>query len=364
MATSQSIPKRQAEELCIHTAADFDLFYEQKTTPSASKETLLVGSTDGKGIRMHHDSLREPTRKKAENRTNKARSPFKNEKLDAKRMAQVGAVYDKAAWKREIDSNYDSGKLRLVKSEEVEPKAINKRLWASIEKPTDEFIEEIFEEYFRRDPHKERTWLMLVDGNAHQIETIEKLAEKYQVEVPIILDVIHVIEYLWKAAPVFCKEEEDYQTWVNERYVSLLKGKDQHVASGIRSMLTKRGLSESASQHALECCIYIENHKNYMQYDEYLQAGYPIGTGVIEGACRHLVKDRMGLTGARWSLKGAEAILKLRSLWTSGDFNEYWNFHQHQERKRNHASKYKDSIVPPIYSPDELKQRNHLRIVK
>ena len=81
-------------------------------------------------------------------------------------------------------------------------------------------------------------------------------------------------------------------------------------------------------------------YRPYLQYDLYLEEGFPIATGVIEGACRHLVKDRMALTGARWRLKSAEAVLKLRSLRSSGDFEEYWKFHKDQELKRNHLSRY------------------------
>ena len=82
-----------------------------------------------------------------------------------------------------------------------------------------------------------------------------------------------------------------------------------------------------------------------LQYDEYLAAGYPIATGVIEGACRHLVNDRFGITGARWGLQGAEAILRLRALRSSGDFDEYWRFHRRRELERNHLVRY---------APDEL----------
>ncbi len=68
--------------------------------------------------------------------------------------------------------------------------------------------------------------------------------------------------------------------------------------------------------------------------------GWPIATGVIEGACRHLVKDRLAITGARWSLTGAEAALLLRAVITNGDFNTYWAYHLQQEHQRTHASRY------------------------
>ncbi len=68
--------------------------------------------------------------------------------------------------------------------------------------------------------------------------------------------------------------------------------------------------------------------------------------GPIEGACRHLVKDRMDITGARWGLDGAEAILKLRAITTNGDFDEYWRYHLAQEQHRVHESRYAGNIIP------------------
>ena len=92
---------------------------------------------------------------------------------------------------------------------------------------------------------------------------------------------------------------------------------------------------------------YLLNHKQYMHYHEYLAAGLPISTGVIEGACRHLVCDRMD-KAARWSLKGAEAVLRLRALRSSGDFDAYWDYHVAQEYQRNHVDRYADGKVVPI----------------
>ena len=91
------------------------------------------------------------------------------------------------------------------------------------------------------------------------------------------------------------------------------------------------------------------NNQPYLKYDYYLAEGYPIATGVIEGACRHLIKDRMDITGARWSLKGAEAVLRLRSLCVSGDWTQYWQFHIKQEHQRNHRRWYQ-SCIPLLKS--------------
>ena len=81
-------------------------------------------------------------------------------------------------------------------------------------------------------------------------------------------------------------------------------------------------------------------------YPTALAAGWPIATGIIEGACRHIVADRMDLTGARWSVDGAEAVLKLRAVRANGDFDDYWRHHVAEERKRVHESRYENGAIP------------------
>lgn len=91
-----------------------------------------------------------------------------------------------------------------------------------------------------------------------------------------------------------------------------------------------------------QCATYLANHASYLNYPLYLAKGYPIATGVIEGACRHLVKDRMEITGARWGLEGGEAVLKLRAWVINGDFETYWVFHEQQAYERNHRSTFSE----------------------
>jgi hypothetical protein len=88
------------------------------------------------------------------------------------------------------------------------------------------------------------------------------------------------------------------------------------------------------------------NKADYLDYPTALSSGWPIATGVIEGACRHLVKDRMDITGARWGTNGAEAVLKLRAVRANNDFEEYWRYHLDRERERNHASRYAEGVIP------------------
>ena len=109
------------------------------------------------------------------------------------------------------------------------------------------------------------------------------------------------------------------------------------MAAAMRRQATNSGLSVNQRSAVDKCANYLLNQKEYLRYDQYLSKGYPIATGVIEGACRYLVKDRMERTGARWRLHGAEAILKMRALKTNDDFDQYWAFHQQQEQERNYG---------------------------
>ena len=126
-----------------------------------------------------------------------------------------------------------------------------------------------------------------------------------------------------------------------DRDTAVLKGRAQDVAVGLRRAATRKQLSQSERTPVDKAADYIDNNQQRLQYDQALAQGLPIATGVIEGACRHLVKDRMDITGARWGLERAEAILKLRSLKVSGDLAPYLAFHFEREHKRNYPG-------PPI----------------
>ena len=120
----------------------------------------------------------------------------------------------------------------------------------------------------------------------------------------------------------------------------ILRGEASQVAAGMRRSATRRGLTGTSRKAVDACANYLLNHKAYLRYHEYLRDGLPIATGVIEGACRSLVQDRMDITGARWGLPGGEAVLKLRSLRASGDLDDYLAFHARCELERNHLRHY------------------------
>jgi len=354
-STGSTVHKRQVEELAVRAAQDFDAFYKQKSVQAEAESTgsLLVMSFDGKGVVMRREDLRPATRKAAQKRQQRlSKRLSKGEKRNAKRMAEVAAVYTVAPFVRTPEQVAGTlAPVHLVGSQK-RPRPEAKRVWASLEKDPEQVIEQAFEEANRRDPERLKSWVALVDGNPHQLRLLQSIQQRHGVELTVVLDLIHVIEYLWKAASVFCAEATpELEEWVSERLLKILQGRASDVAAGIRRSATLRSLNPAQRKAADATADYLLHHTAYLRYHQYLAAGLPIATGVIEGACRHLVKDRMDLTGARWSLVGAEAVLRLRALRSSGDFDEYWTFHEAQEHQRNHAALYTPPKVPATRTP-------------
>lgn len=199
----------------------------------------------------------------------------------------------------------------------------------------------MFDEALRRDPEKKRTWAVLVDGAEKQLDLVLGFVLQHGAEVHLILDFIHVLEYVWKAAYSFCSVgSKDAEEWVAERALKILRGEAKSVAAEMRLSATVHRLSKDKSKAVEKCADYLQKYDTLLDYNIFLKKGLPIASGAIEGACRHLIKDRMDLTGARWRLQRAEAVLRIRSLKSSGDFNRYWLHHLERERERNHSSKY------------------------
>jgi hypothetical protein len=352
------VPKRQAEELVVRAAQDFDAFYEAKRyaleTARPQTGSLLVLTSDGKGVVMHREDLRPATRKAARKKQNKLRTRLtKGEKRHRKRMATVAAIYTVVPYVRTPEQVIQM--LRRTEPDDRttrRPRPEEKRVWASLEKEPFEVLDHAFREGVERDPGEQKTWVAVVDGNETQLRLLHQLADEYLVEITIILDIMHVLEYLWKAGHAFCREgTPELEEWVYERALRILQGQASQVAAGMRRSATRRRLSTKKRKPVDACANYLLKYRDYLAYDRYLAAGMPIATGVIEGACRHLVKDRMDLTGARWRLASAEAVLRLRALRSSNDFDAYWRFHEAQEYERNHPPRYAEGEVPAIGRP-------------
>lgn len=343
--TGADVPKRQVEQLARRAATDFVAFYEARPETPNKPGALLVLSLDGKGIVMRACDLKAATRKKAQAQRRILKKRLRpGEKRNAKRIATVAAVY---TIERHVRTPEEVARPPKKEERTPAPRPIGKRVWASIERPMEDVITEMFDEAFRQDPNGQKVWVCLTDGNPTQIRHMKERAAAIGVKLVIVLDIIHVLEYLWKAATAFHKASTpEAEEWVTERLLHILQGRSSNVAAGMRQAATKRGLSKQARAAVDKCAGYLLKLRDYLRYDEYLRLGLPIATGVIEGACRHLIKDRMDVTGARWSLAGAEAVLKLRALVSSGDFDAYWTFHEAREMERNHANLYADNVIP------------------
>lgn len=364
--TGAEVAKRQVEEIVLRAAQDFDSFYFARRLEwqkqAAASGSILVLTFDGKGVAMRHEDLREATKAAAARRNRKLEKRLsKGEKRNTKRMSQVAAVYTVAPFIRDAGDVVDElqpGEAPRSKR----PAPEGKRVWASLEKEPQEVIEDAFCDAGSRDPKRTKKWVVLVDGNPDQLALVKAAAKQHKRRVTIVLDVIHVLEYLWKAAYVFFADgTPEAEKWVTERLIWLLCGDAGQVVASIRRTATARKLTPKERKPVDTCANYIDKHKAYLRYDAYLAAGYPIATGVIEGACRHLVRDRMDITGARWSLQGAEAILRLRSLKASQDLDAYWLHHEKLEHARNHQARYANGKPPTLTRPSS--RRPNLRLV-
>jgi hypothetical protein len=360
--TGVDIPKRQVEQLAMRAAEHMEAFYEHRRA-AANEGTgeYVVITTDGKGVSMRREDLRPATRKAAEKRRPKRKKRrSKGEKGMTRRMAQVASVYTVEPHVRAAEDIVQE--LRPSAQEAgprpPRPKPEGKRVWASVVHDAATVIAQAFQEAAKRDPERKKRWVVLVDGAEHQLACVKRCIRKTGVDAVVIVDIIHVIEYLWGAANAFFGEGENpAEDWVNERLYRLLCGGVSDVAAGMRRSATKRGLSAAQREPIDRCANYLLSLKEHLRYDEYLAAGFPIATGIIEGACRYLVKDRMDITGARWSLAGAEAVLRLRALRASGDFDEYWAFHETMHHKTTHLDCYANGTIPHAVDPSPARRK-------
>lgn len=351
--TGVDLALRQAEELARRAAQDVTAFYQGREVEPEATDTLLVLSFDAAGIVMRHESLRAGARRAAENAEPTPSFPPKlktGEKPNRKRMAQVAAVYGIAPFVRtpaDILGELNCTGLRdTSKPTAKRPRPTNKSVRASVKRASSAVIDEAFQEALRRDPDRERTWVVLVDGHTDQLRAVRRAVAKYGVQVTIIVDLIHLIEYLWHAAYCFHPAgSAEARDWVVEKLRALLgSARPSDVAGGMRRSATLRKLEKRAAVD--KCAAYMIKLAPYMTYGAAIARGLPIATGVIEGACRHLVRARLDGTGARWSVDGAEAVLLLRALHLSRDFDAYWDFHQAREFERTHPLRYAGGVVP------------------
>lgn len=352
LATGQRPGKRQAEQMMIAAAADYRDFHddqEHRPPPGAAPADVLVLEVDGKGIAMRPGELRPVAAALARKSVPKQQGRLsRGEVKNRKRMAETGTVFNIAPAPRTAQDILPPPGPRPGPAVRA-PKAASKWVTSSVEADAAAVITAVFDEAERRDPRHERTWVVLADGNVHQLNRINAEAAARGVTVTIICDFIHVTEYLWKAAWCFFPEASpDAGPWVRQHGHAILNGKAGEVAAAIREQLAAPSprLSKTKRTQAETSANYLSRKAPCLDYPAALAAGWPISSGVIEGTCRYLVKDRMTITGARWTVRGAEAVLKIRSLLASNDFDAYWTYHLQRERQRNHQNRYLNGTIP------------------
>jgi len=329
--TGVSVSKRSLEQILPDVAGDFDAFYQQRP-PDAATGSILVAAVDGKGIPVVKPVSPQP-----------ALRLTKGQKTNKKRMATVATVFTRAPWVRTPQQVLE----RLFPTERqtrgdkaVAPRPENKRVWASLLKGKSAVIDEVAAEMDRRDPAGLLTRIALTDG-----ERALQIRVKGKLRVTLILDLMHVMEKLWRAAYVFHAEGSlEADLWVLERTLRILSGDVGQVVKGLRQSITKRRLAGAPQKTLLGVAAYFSKNRSYMCYDQYLSKGWPIASGPVEGACKNLIKDRMERSGMRWTFAMAEAIVKLRATYLSGDFDRYWEFHIQQDQQRLHPAHW--TVVP------------------
>ena len=310
-------------------------FRESRPIPDPADEgEVMVAQADGKGIVMRRPADGPPI---LGHRT-------KGQKANRKRMAVVGAVYSVGRAERTpadvVASLFRDPKVdRPVGA--ARPDHVGKHLWASLTHErggvellgTDEVFPWLARELARRNPDGRRETVYLMDGQ----ESLWTARRAYLpgAKAVEILDLLHVTPRLWAAAHVFHREGSAAAVaFVRDRLTRVLSGQVATVVGGLRQMGTKRGVGGAKRKRLAAACGYLAKNAPRMRYHEYLAKGYPIASGVIEGACRHYVKDRMERAGMHWTPEGAQAMLDVRSEFLNGDWRAFQQFRIDRETKR------------------------------
>jgi Uncharacterised protein family (UPF0236) len=297
-------------------ARDATTFMLNRPQPD-QEGAVVVASADQKGIVLRRSADDPPPKAP---RT-------KGDKASQKRMATVATVYTVDRYRRTPEEVVAALFRDAPAPAGGRPRPHAKEVWASLPRDdepgsgTAAAFAWMVGELFLRGRAADKPLVFLSDGQ-------EALWEARRAWLPgravNILDLLHVTPRLWQAAHAFHPEgSPEAEDFVRGRVLRVLQGKAAGVVRGLREMATKHGLAGARKQAVAKVCAYLEANLGRMRYDEYLRAGYPIASGVIEGACRHLVKDRMERAGMHWTVPGAQAMLDLRSIYVSALWDEY-----------------------------------------
>jgi hypothetical protein len=343
-----SISKRALEMGVQEDAADVETFYEQKAVPPLETEgSTLVVQADGKGVPMvRTEPADQPARR------------GKGEKRTKKKQAVVTAIYTIEPYLRTPQQVVEAllrdpagGKeaQSTATSQSQRPAPVGKEVRATLA-GKDVAFGRLTRRVAQREGQHIRQRVALTDGD----DALQRQVRNRLSTFTLVLDIIHASEYLWDAANALLGETNpDRTAWVREHLLHILSGKTADVIQTLESYAQEPSLSAS-QREALNTTIgYYRRNLPYMRYDQYLAQGWPIGTGVVEGACGHLVKDRMEQSGMRWTEPGAQAILDLRAVRVNDDWDDYQRF----RRQRQHQRLYGPfSAVPPTAETSVLRR--------
>jgi hypothetical protein len=326
-----SISKLALETGAQEDAVDVNAFYEQKAPPPPESEgAILVAQADGKGVPMVRDEpAGQPARRS------------KGQKRTKKKEAVVTAIYTIAPYHRSPQAVTKALMHELMEDKAAEqgssaprPVPVGKEVRATMYGKDVAFVR-LVQRVAQREGDHIRHRVALTDG-------AESLQDHVQDDLPgftLILDIIHASEYLWDAANAALGETHpERETWVSEHLLSILSGETDVVIQMLEELAQDPSFSDAQRETLNTTIGYYRRNSPYMHYDQYLAKGWPIGTGVAEGACGNLVKDRMEQSGMRWKQEGAQAILDLRSTRVNDDWDEYQRFHRQCQHQRLYGS--------------------------
>lgn len=335
-----SLPIDSLERINKNSSQGYDDFYQDYNPKVAKEDEIVVVSFDGKGVPMTKD---ESVNIKAKN--------GKGEKKQKKKESLVAVSYLIEPIIRlasPLASSLIFGKVDIEEYEKVENfKKGDMRKMASLKKSKAAVMEEIKTHIDKMGINTKP--LIIMDGARGLWKSVDTIFGKDNYIG--ILDIIHIRDYLYNAGYVFYKEgSPELRGWVYSSMLKVLEGEARTVLEEVEKEYEK--VDENRQARLKSLITYFTNNLSRMKYDEYLKNGYPIASGAVESACSQVVANRTELPGARWTVDGVEPILKHRSVYTSEDWDGYWNYYRGWNRKKNYANNI--GVVESLLEDGEL----------
>ncbi len=314
-----SLSARTIEEVICKMSDGYDLYVADNPFPAQEDEREVgVVSFDGKGIRVIP----------AERTTGKTREALLGSIYTADRNVREAEKLAQSLIMPNLLADGEEDELQR----ELRPQ--NTTYFGSVKKKKDMVFEDVRQAADKRfEPLSISTVICLMDGALG----LWNLAKKHFPNAVYILDIMHVLGYLWKAVNALESNEVKARKLVCKYLTMILRGQVGRVIGGLRIRLTKNNIQGGRKKIVQSTITYFENHRDYMRYDKYLLEGYPVASGVIESACRHLIQNRMERASAQWSILGAESVLKMRCVKANRDWALFQQMRKQQERERMYS---------------------------